>query len=211
MPTGSRQCRASPRRCPIDSPIQPSLLEHSVAELLDAIAARTPAPGGGASAAFAAACAAGLTAMSARFADPGHACDAADRADALRATASALADADVAAYGRYLAALRIPRDTEPRMRAAWLREALDDAIDTPLAIAETAAEIAALAAGVARDGNPRLRGDAVTGAVLAAAAAAAAAFLVTENLASDPEDVRAGRALGAAAAARRTADRLLQR
>ncbi|MFC5995855.1 cyclodeaminase/cyclohydrolase family protein [Pseudonocardia hispaniensis] len=186
------------------------MFEHRVADLLESVAARTPAPGGGASAALVTALAAALTAMSARFTDPEVAGGTAERAEAVRAAAPALADADVAAYGRYLAVLRSPRTTEPALRAARLREALDEAVDIPLTIAEAAAEVAALAARLARDGNPRLRGDAATGALLAAAAAAAAAFLVTENLANDPQDPRAGRARGAAAAARRAADGLAQ-
>ncbi|MGH8969493.1 MAG: cyclodeaminase/cyclohydrolase family protein, partial [Actinomycetes bacterium] len=96
------------------------------------------------------------------------------------------------AYGRYLRA-------QPGERA----QALSDATDVPLAVAEVAAEVAALADGLARDGNPRLRGDAVAGVLLAAAAAETAAVLVGENL---PDDPRAARAAACADAARAVAD-----
>ncbi|MHA6794571.1 cyclodeaminase/cyclohydrolase family protein [Pseudonocardia bannensis] len=196
-----------------DDRTSPSLLDLSVAELLDSVARRTAAPGGGAAAALTTALAAALTAMAARFAGPGAAgaAGAAARADELRAVAAALADADVAAYRAFRTAARTPREDDPWMWPSRLREALDDTVDVPLDVATVAREITRLAAGLAREGNPRLRGDAATGALLAAAAASSAALLVTENLTGEPDDVRTGRALGLAAAARRTAQGLLPR
>jgi hypothetical protein len=52
----------------------------------------------------------------------------------------------------------------------------------PLEIAGIGARVAAMAAQVAEAGNPNLRGDAVTGAVLAAASARSAACLVDINV-----------------------------
>ncbi len=78
-------------------------------------------------------------------------------------------------------------------------------------IVELAVPVAQIAARLAADGNPNLRGDAITGAVLAEAGARAAAVLVGINLAGAPEDDRPGRAArlvreaaALAAAARRT-------
>ncbi|WP_214369464.1 cyclodeaminase/cyclohydrolase family protein [Pseudonocardia sp. H11422] len=189
----------------------PILLDLTVAELLESVARRTAAPGGGSAAALTTALAAALTAMAARFAGPATAGAAgiATRADELRAVAAALADADVAAYRDYRIAARTPREDDPWMWPSRLREALDDTVDVPLDVAAVAGEITGLAAGLAREGNPRLRGDAAAGALLAAAAASSAALLVAENLAGDPDDVRTGRALGLAAAARRTTQGLL--
>ena len=80
----------------------------------------------------------------------------------------------------------------------------------PLEIAEIGARVAALAVRVAEDGNPNLRGDAVTGAVLAAASARSAACLVDINVrlgGLDPElSRRAARAVAEAGAA---ADRVM--
>ena len=52
----------------------------------------------------------------------------------------------------------------------------------PLEIAEIGARVAAMAVQVAEAGNPNLRGDAVTGALLAAASARSAACLVDINV-----------------------------
>lgn len=159
------------------------LVTLSVGELLDATAARTTAPGGGAAAALTAALAASLTAMAARFdRDPQRAAELTALADDARARAAALADADVAAYSRYVAARR--------SRSADLEQALDEAIAVPLQVSVLAEQVAGAALRLAREGNPRLRGDAATACWLAAAAAGSASGLVAENLPSRPGDER---------------------
>src|SRR5258708_9289982 len=62
------------------------------------------------------------------------------------------------------------------------REALLAAAMVPLEIAAIGARVTALALRVAEGGNPNLRGDAVTGALLAAASARSAASLVEINV-----------------------------
>lgn len=170
-----------------------SLLDLTVAEFLDAVAEQTPAPGGGGVAAVVTALAAALVAMAARFSEakqPGVFTAAAQRADVLRVEVAALADADAAAYGGYLAAVRLPREPDPRARSVAIRFASDAAADVPLAIITAAAEVAELGAWLAREGNMRLRGDAAAAAVLAAGAAGSAARLVQENLSGTPQDPR---------------------
>lgn len=173
-----------------------SLLDLRVADLLDAVAAREPAPGGGAVAALAAALAASLVSMADRFSGT-----SAERPDELRAAAAVLADADAAAYDGYLRAARSARESGDRAAA---RAALDAATDVPMAVLDIAVEVAALAAAVAADGNQRLRGDATAAALMASAAAETAAVLVRENVgAGDPRAVlAAGRAAEARALAR---------
>jgi methenyltetrahydrofolate cyclohydrolase len=181
-----------------------------VREFLDLLAARVPAPGGGAAAAVTCALAAGLAAMAARFSDaqlPGTA-DVAHQADQLRERAAGLADQDAAAYGAVLDAYRLPRDGDGGERRRRIEAALRRAAEVPLEIAEIAAQVAGLAADVAARGNPNLRGDTVTAAHLAEASARSAAALVDINaalgrLAGD----LAGRAAGAVAAAQAAADR----
>jgi len=56
-------------------------------------------------------------------------------------------------------------------------------------MAEVAAELAEIALGLARSGNPNLRGDATTAVLMAVAAAKAGAVLVAENL-SDSDSAR---------------------
>jgi formiminotetrahydrofolate cyclodeaminase len=187
-----------------------SLLSLTVGELLDAVAARTPAPGGGACAALATALAAGLTAMAGRYVDPSvpgsaSAAQVVARVEELRQQVGPLADADAAAYGRYLEASRLPREPDPEPRRQAVHAALSAASDVPLAVAEVAAEVAELAAGLARSGNPNLRGDALAATQLAAAAATTAATLVAENLAQSRDDPRVERAASLASAARASA------
>jgi formiminotetrahydrofolate cyclodeaminase len=159
-----------------------SFLDEPVRGFLDQLAARTPTPGGGGAAAVTGAMAAGLVAMAARFSEgrlPG-AGDLADQADELRLRVAQLADVDARAYAAVLQAFRLPR--EDGQREARRREALRGAALVPLEIAEIGARVARLAVQVAEAGNPNLRGDAVTGAVLAAASARSAACLVDINV-----------------------------
>jgi formiminotetrahydrofolate cyclodeaminase len=159
-----------------------SFLDEPVRGFLDQLAARTPAPGGGGAAAVTGAMAAGLVAMAARFSAtrlPG-AGELADEADGLRRRLAQLADMDARAYTAVLEAFRLP--AENAQREARRREALRGAALVPLEIAGIGARVAAMAAQVAEAGNPNLRGDAVTGAVLAAASARSAACLVDINV-----------------------------
>ncbi len=157
------------------------LREQQLASFLDDVAARTPAPGGGSSAGFALALGAALVEMSAGLAGDAA---AASRAGALRAEALELAELDLSSYASVLEAERVPRDDPSR--EARLEQAQLEASGPPLAIAERAAEAAELGAAVARGASPHVRGDALTGTLLAEAAAAAAAQLVEINLESQP-------------------------
>jgi methenyltetrahydrofolate cyclohydrolase len=147
----------------------------SFEDLLDRLGARTPAPGGGAAAAWACALGAGLVEMAAGFADDAG---AASRARELRARLLPLAERDGEAYGAALAARR----RRPRDDAA-VAAAMAAAAEPPLEIAEAGAEIAELAAALAVTGKSSLAGDAMTGALLAEAAARAAAQLAEMDLA----------------------------
>jgi formiminotetrahydrofolate cyclodeaminase len=147
-----------------------SPLDQPVRGFLDDLAARTAAPGGGGAAAVTGALAAGLVAMAARFSVgklPG-AGDLAEAADELRRRLTDLVDLDARAYQAVL-----------KLRT---REALHEAAVVPLEIAEIGARVAAMAVQAAEAGNPNLRGDAMTGAVLAAASARSAAALVDINV-----------------------------
>lgn len=186
-----------------------SLLDLTVRELMEAAAERTPAPGGGGAAALTTALAAALAGMTARFGDDGT---AAERADALRAAVTPLADADAAAYRAYLAATRLPREDPGRAEA--IAAARREAIEVPARITELAGEVAELAADLARSGNPNLHGDAGAAVHLAAAAATAAAELIAANVADEADEAGAAerdRARGIGAAARRLAEAAVRR
>ena len=76
----------------------------------------------------------------------------------------------------------------------------------PLGVSGVAAELAELADGLARSGNPNLRGDANVAVLMGAAAARAGAMLVCENLAgrgSDPRLARAAAVVASVSAAER--------
>lgn len=137
---------------------------------LDAVAARTAAPGGGAVAATSAASAAALVAMAARFADDDT---VAATADGLRTELLRLAEADAAAYTAYLT-------TKGDERKAALR----NATEVPKDIAASATRVAELAHDLVAHGNPRLLGDARVAELLATAAAEAATVLVDINTAT---------------------------
>jgi formiminotetrahydrofolate cyclodeaminase len=138
------------------------------------VAARTPAPGGGAVAAMTAASAAALVAMAARFSD-----QPAGPAERLRARLEPLADADAAAYTAVLAAYRLPKD-DP-LRRGRIADALRAATEVPREVAAAAREVAELADRLVESGNRNLVGDARVASLLARAAAEAATALVEIN------------------------------
>jgi formiminotetrahydrofolate cyclodeaminase len=156
------------------------LADQPLATLLAQIAAATPAPGGGSTAAVACALAAALVEMSA---GPPH-----ERAATLQARALELAEEDLSSYARVLDAERVPAEDPTRLER--VRAALSAASDTPLAIAAVGCEVAELGAEVARGARVHVEGDAAAAALLAEAATRAAARLVELNLAAMPDDVR---------------------
>jgi formiminotetrahydrofolate cyclodeaminase len=183
----------------------PAYLDMTVGRFLDALSATTPDPSGGGVAALAVALAAGLCVMTAGLSarQLPEAPRLAEQARRLRDRAAPLAQADAEAYRAVIAALRA-RDPaapgEPRMAAA-----LSQACVVPMEVAEIGAELAAVAAAIAAGGNPNVRGDAVTAALLAAAGSRAAAALVRINLAGAEDDDRPARAERLAAGAARLA------
>ena len=139
--------------------------------------------------------AAGLTGMAARFApdDGERRAETVGRAEELRARAEPLADADADAYGAFM--------------TARTDENVERIVAIPFELAEIAAEVAELAAAVAAEGNPNVRGDAGAGADLAAAAASIAARLVAINARNGDVRIREAHdhSVRAARAARRAA------
>ncbi len=169
---------------PANSPAPPAggiaaARDLTVGEFLDALAARAPAPAAGACAAITAAAAAALAGKAARF-SPGELSELAADADRLRAEVAPLADADGAAYGAVLAAVRLPRPHPDRQER--LATALAAATEIPLRIARIGAAVATLLAGrLEREGNRNLRGDAQAATLLAEGASQAAMALVHIN------------------------------
>jgi len=187
--------------------------DQSLHDVLDAVAAQRPAPGGGCSAAWAGAFGAGLVEMTASFtlARPKYAgvhhrmADVRRDAKVLRRRLLELAEADAEVYEPVITAMRMPQQHPER--AAKLEAAQSAAAEVPLEIAEACAHVAELAAEAARVGNLHLKGDSVTAAMLGEGSSRAAARLVEINLAGsgDPRLDRAAEAIRRSAAAREDA------
>ena len=186
------------------------LVDLSFTQLTQSIASSQPTPGAGPSLACACAIAAALVEMVTAVAlnkeqtDPGAVQARHDHAAALRLQALSLADVDMAAYENVLAVQR--RRDEPG-HAQRLREALLEAADPIVAIVETAAELATLAADAAAQARGGVRGEAVTAVTLAAAVAQAGAPLVELNLGGARDDPRLDQVRRAAQRAREACDR----
>jgi formiminotetrahydrofolate cyclodeaminase len=156
-----------------------------------------------------AATAASLVAMAARYSRGTwpEATSTVAQAEALRRRATKLASEDADALDAFLAARETPVDPRPEARDFHLGRTLDHAADVPLAIGETACDVALLAEHVADHGEQDVRPDVAAAAVLAHAAARAAAHLVEVNLAAGGADARVTRARELAAVAGSAADR----
>lgn len=163
-------------------------------------------------AAVAGAFAASLVAMAARFSSEQweDAAGAVAQAETLRARLLPLADEDAHAYENFLLARKMSPDVEADVRDAAIGDALSRAADVPLAIAEASLDVASLAADLAERGNPNLRGDAATAALLAEAAVRATANLVEINLATREDDERIARARELVEMTRRISRRVLE-
>jgi formiminotetrahydrofolate cyclodeaminase len=202
------------------------LLQRPLSDVLNALASPHELPGGGGpAAALTAAAAAALTAKVARALRPSwiEAGGAIAHAEALRMQTQALIDRDAEAYQDASAALArdersarrgvaAPAGTEALAegdRERIVGEALIQAAELALAIADAASEIAQLAAEVARHGPKAMRPDALTAVALAEAAACASAGLVAVNRKlpdDDPRRASASQAAQAAQGARERAD-----
>lgn len=180
-----------------------------VEAFLEALAAASPAPAAGSAAALALAQAAALCAKAAQLSARQL---GADRVrilfrdiERVQEQATELIDADARAYQGVIAAARAVRAaradeaSDPNgaqagdEAAADLAAALSAAADVPMKIVELAAELSGAAANLAKAGNPSLRGDATTAALLSKAAATSAAWLIAINLADVRGDPRPAR------------------
>ena len=167
-------------------------------DIVDAVAAPTPTPGGGSAAAHAGALGAALVQMVAgltvgrkKFAPVEDAMrDAATRAAALVQRLQQLVELDAQSYAAVSAAYKLPKDTDGdrAQRDAAITAALVGASEVPLETARACAAVAALAVVVAEQGNPSAVSDAGVAALLADAACRGAAYNVRINVAalSDP-------------------------
>ena len=164
----------------------------SVREFSEQLASSAPTPGGGSAAALGGALGAGLVSMVCNFtvgrekyADVEEEMQGVlRRSEELRRELEQGVEDDVAAYGGYSAASKLPRETEEEQAArdAALDASLRDSTLVPLGVAERCGELLELALRAAELGNRFLISDAAVGAELAAAAKASAELNVRLNL-----------------------------
>jgi formiminotetrahydrofolate cyclodeaminase len=180
------------------------LLELTVHEWLEELGDRGPVPGGGSAAAVAGAMAAALVMLAARLSeDWEESRGATAQAEALQQRLAELAQIDADVYESSLRALADRGELADVRRDHALGQALSRAAEPPLAIAETAADVALLAVETGTRANPQLQADLDAATALAAAAAIAAARLVEVNLSARRDDPRVAKARMAAKTAMR--------
>lgn len=163
--------------------------DQTIEAFLGELAARVPAPGGGATAALHAAQAAALLAMVARYSD-GPRYDAelmgslVTRADELREEALTLAEADAAAFGAVAEAYRLPKDTgeEKVARSAAIAAATVEAALPPARVVGLARRLAGMAEELLPTGNRNVITDVAAAAEAARAAAVTARVNIEVNL-----------------------------
>ncbi|MEC3956065.1 cyclodeaminase/cyclohydrolase family protein [Nocardia sp. CDC153] len=167
--------------------------DSTLAGYLGELAAKVPAPGGGAVAALHAAQGAALVAMVARYTTRAKDADnrpVVDRiieaADAARARSLALADADAAAFTGVGNAYKLPKETEAEQaaRAEAITAALLQAARVPAAVVAEADEIISLATELLPIGNPNVVTDIGAAADCARSAAASSQLNIAINVAS---------------------------
>ncbi|MCM3849486.1 cyclodeaminase/cyclohydrolase family protein [Pseudonocardia sp. DR1-2] len=163
----------------------------TVGGFLDSLAARVPAPGGGATAALHAAQAAALIGMVARYTSGPTHTDHADLvsgiladAEAARAASLALADADATAFTAVTDAYALPRttDEEKARRTQAIADALVGAAGPPADVIRTAGSLVTLAETLLPVANRNVVTDVAAATEAARAAATTARLNVEINL-----------------------------
>lgn len=171
----------------------------TVAEYVEAVAAGTPAPGGGSVCAIVGALAAALGSMVSRLTlkrgtDRTDAFnDAIAVLDEARAALVQLSSDDQAAYSQYIVATKLPRSTddEKAVRKAAQQDALVVSTEVPLAVAQRCLQVVQALRPVAEYGQKHILPDASVGAWMAVAAAKGALLNIQTNTSMMTDKVRA--------------------
>jgi formiminotetrahydrofolate cyclodeaminase len=165
--------------------------DETIENFLERLAARVPAPGGGAAAALHAAQGAALVGMVARYSTGEKYAQHREtverviaESDELRATALRLAEDDAAAFTAVTDAYKLPKatDEEASARSAAIAAALIGAGRPPAEVIAVAARVVDLAAELLPIGNPNVVSDVAAATEAARAAATTARVNVEINL-----------------------------
>jgi methenyltetrahydrofolate cyclohydrolase len=164
----------------------------TIETFLEQLAAKVPAPGGGATAALHAAQGAALVAMVAHYSDgarfAAHAeeiADIAGSAERLREEALGLAEEDAAAFTAVTRAYRLPKEpgADAAHRSAAIADALVSAARVPATVIAVADQVLTLAERLGPISNRNVVSDVAAAAEAARAAATTARVNVEINLA----------------------------
>lgn len=171
--------------------------DQTIGGYLERLAAREPAPGGGAAAALHAAQGAALVAMVARYTTgekyAAHAEQVAAitaAADELRSRALALVQEDARAFTAVTDAYKLPRadDEQKAARSRAIADALAGAARPPAEVIAVATEVVELAERILPFGNPNVVTDVAAATEAARAAATTARVNVEINLGGIKDD-----------------------
>ena len=166
--------------------------DETIADFLDQLAERVPAPGGGAAAALQAAQGAALLGMVARYTTGEKYAEhqltigrIITEVDELRAIALRLAEADMDAFRAVTDAYLLPKSTEEEQtaRSAAVSQALANAAWPPAQVISVAGMVVDLAEALVVIGNRNVLSDVAAAAESARSAAATARVNVEANLA----------------------------
>ncbi|MDR3321460.1 MAG: cyclodeaminase/cyclohydrolase family protein [Synergistaceae bacterium] len=181
-----------------------AFFDERITEFLTELASEMPAPGGGSAAALGGALSAALVSMVAnltvgkeKYKDNWAAMEAVrDKSERLRSEFAALADDDTESFNAFMAAMKMPKDTDEKKasRKRAMEEASKGATEVPLRTLESCVKLAELAAEAVKFGNPNAASDAGSAALLAEAAGRAAAYNVRINLPGISDEAFAARA-----------------
>ncbi len=168
--------------------------EKTVTDFVDALASKEPVPGGGSTAALGGSLAAALVSMvcNLTIGKKGYESVNAPMGDILLKTETLrrelldLLESDTQVYAKVMAAYRQPRKTleEQQAREAAIQDALKEAAEVPMSIAEHCARVVDLAMPAAEMGNTWAVSDAGVGVLMAEACMHAALLNVSINLSS---------------------------
>jgi formiminotetrahydrofolate cyclodeaminase len=163
--------------------------DETISSFLTRLAARSPAPGGGAAGALHAAQAAALLAMVARFSDgPRFDAETVGRvraaADGLADEAAGLAAADEAAFEKVADAYRLPKDTPAAQaaRTGAISDAMGGAARPPADLMAASLRLVGLAEELLPAANKNVLSDIAAAAAAISAAAVTAAVNIEANL-----------------------------
>ena len=175
-----------------------NLEDMNVGNFLEQLASDAPVPGGGGVSALCGALGAALVSMVANLTvgKEKHRenwdvmTEALKTSSRLREEFLELADMDMKSFSSYMAALKMPKETdeEKSARKTAVQEAAMQAAEIPLRVLELCVETTETALEATKNGNPNVATDAGIAALLAEAGGIAASYNVQVNLATITEE-----------------------